>query len=182
MRPSSAAIREGINLADKINPINETNEEARRLARQLIDGARFGALAVLDPETGAPYVSRVGTGTDAAGCPVILVSSLSRHTQGLLRNGQCSLLLGEPGKGEALTHPRVTLMGIARKIERTSDDHEETVGSYLAKQPKAQLYLGLGDFNFFRIAVDRGHLNGGFGKAFVLAPSDLGLPGEPSGK
>jgi heme iron utilization protein len=163
-------------LADKINPINETNEEARFLARNLIDDARFGALAVFDPETSAPHVSRVGAGTDAGGHPVILVSALARHTQGLLRNAQCSLLLGEPGKGEALTHPRVTLMGQAIRIERPSEDHDQTARAYLMKQPKAKLYLGLGDFSFFRLLISRAFLNGGFGKAFVLHASDLGLP------
>lgn len=162
-------------MADKINPINETNEDARLLARQLIDGARFGALAVSDPETGTPYVSRVGVGTDANTSPVVLISSLSRHTQGLLRSASCSLLLGEPGKGEALTHPRITLTGEAIRIDRPSEDHDQTANAYLIKQPKAQLYLGLGDFSFFRFSVSRAYLNGGFGKAFVLDASDLGL-------
>jgi heme iron utilization protein len=164
---------EGRELADKINPIRTTDNEVRALARQLIDDARFGALAVSDPETGAPYVSRVGVGTDGLGSPVILVSSLSRHTQGLLRVPNCSLLLGEPGKGEALTHPRITLMCAAERIERDSGAHAEIARLYLLKQPKAQLYLGLGDFSFFRLPAGKAHLNGGFGKAFVLTAADL---------
>jgi heme iron utilization protein len=163
-------------LADKINPVRETNDEARALARELINGARFGALAVCDPETGAPYVSRVGAGTDADGVPVILVSSLSRHTQGLLRDGRCSLLLGEPGKGEALTHPRITLMCMAERVDRESGAHEDIARCYLLKQPKAQLYLGLGDFAFFRLHMTKAFLNGGFGKAFVLTAKDLAAP------
>jgi heme iron utilization protein len=164
---------EGRELADKINPIRNTDDEARALARQLINDARFGALAVSDPETGMPHVSRVGVGTDSQGSPVILISSLSRHTQGLLRAATCSLLLGEPGKGEALTHPRITLMCTAARIERDSSAHEDIAQSYLKKQPKAQLYLGLGDFSFFRLHVEKAYLNGGFGKAFVLTAADL---------
>jgi heme iron utilization protein len=166
-------------LADKINPIRTTDDEARALVRQLIDDARFGALAVFDPETGAPHVSRVGCGTDGHGAPVILVSSLSRHTQALSKDARCSLLLGEPGKGEALTHPRVTLMCIAHKVDRPARAHEEIAHFYLAKQPKAQLYLGLGDFSFYRMLVERAYLNGGFGKAFVLTAADLIAPGKP---
>ncbi len=160
-------------MADKINPIPTTDDKARILARKLIDGARFGALAVSDPETGAPYVSRVGAGTDPGGTPVILISSLSRHTQGLLRAAHCSLLLGEPGKGEALTHPRITLMCMAERIDRDSAEHEVIARVYLLKQPKAQLYLGLGDFSFFRLQIGKAYLNGGFGKAFVLTADDL---------
>lgn len=163
-------------MADKINPIRATDGDARALARQLIDDARFGALAVCDPETGAPYVSRVGVGTDASGVPVILISTLSRHTQGLLRDPRCSLLVGEPGKGEALTHPRITLMCIAVRIDRDGPEHEETARLYLLRQPKAQLYLGLGDFNFFRLRIEKAYLNGGFGKAFALTQHDLALP------
>jgi heme iron utilization protein len=166
---------EGEVLADKINPIRETNEEARTLARQLIDSARFGALGVIDPDTSAPHVSRVGCGTNFHGMPVILVSSLSRHTHALLKDARCSLLLGEPGKGEALTHPRITLMGEVSQIQRGSEDHVQTAKAYLAKQPKAKLYLSLGDFSFFRLNVERAYLNGGFGKAFVLDAADLGL-------
>lgn len=169
-------------MADKINPIRTTDDEARTLARQLIYGARFGALAVHDPETQAPHVSRVGVGTDAKGAPVILISTLSRHTQGLGLNPRCSLLLGEPGKGEALTHPRITLMCSAQRLDRSSADHEETARAYLAKQPKAQLYLGLGDFNFFRLNVEKAYLNGGFGKAFVLTADDLRRPETDSAR
>ena len=38
----------------KKNVIRETDAEAVRLAKTLIRTARFGALAVLDPENGAP--------------------------------------------------------------------------------------------------------------------------------
>jgi len=40
--------------------------------------------------------------------------------------------------------------------------------------PKAQLYIGFADFSLLRLKVSAGHLNGGFGKAFVLTPEDLG--------
>ena len=39
------------------------------------------------------------------------MSELAGHRQALERNGACSLLVGEPGKGDPLAHPRVTLIG-----------------------------------------------------------------------
>ena len=64
----------------KKDVIRETDAEAIRLAKTLIRTARYGALAVLDPETGAPLASRVGVATDVDGAPLILVSLLSAHT------------------------------------------------------------------------------------------------------
>ncbi len=41
------------------NPIRETDDEARRLARRLIGEANYASLAVLDEDTGFPVVSRI---------------------------------------------------------------------------------------------------------------------------
>ena len=40
-------------MADKSNPIRETNQEAIDLARGLVRKAKYGALAFTDPQTGA---------------------------------------------------------------------------------------------------------------------------------
>ena len=103
------------------SPIRPTDNEARELARQLVDRARFAALATL--EDGRPMVSRVAIGTDGAGAPVSLISELSQHTKALKSDARASLLLGEPGdKGDPLTHPRLTLQ--CRTILVPHDDAE----------------------------------------------------------
>ena len=66
--------------ARKKDVIRETDADAIRLARTLVRGARFGALAVLDPNDGSPQASRVAVATDLDGAPLILVSGLSGHT------------------------------------------------------------------------------------------------------
>ncbi|TIX34331.1 MAG: HugZ family protein, partial [Mesorhizobium sp.] len=93
----------------KKDVIRETDAEAIRLAKTLIRSARFGALAVIEPGTGSPLASRVGVATDLDGAPLILVSMLSAHTGAILADPRCSLLVGEPGKGDPLAHPRLTL-------------------------------------------------------------------------
>src|SRR5690554_2728845 len=93
--------------------LRETDAEAIRLARTLVRTARFGAMAVLDPASGSPYVSRVAVASDHDGAPLILVSSLSGHTSGLMADPRCSLLLGEPGKGDPLAYPRISIACIA---------------------------------------------------------------------
>ena len=153
--------------------IRPTDADAIRLAKTLIRSARYGAIAVLDPETGAPLASRVGVATDIDGTPLILVSMLSAHTRAIIADPRCSLLLGEPGKGDPLAHPRITLVCRAVRLERGTPGQARAERRYLNRNPKAQLYVGLGDFSFFRLEIARGSLNGGFGKAYNLTAADL---------
>lgn len=160
---------------DEVNPIRDTDDEARALARRLLDEARFGALGVLDPTTGAPVVTRIAVGTAPSGAPLTLISSLAFHTGALRADPRCSLLLGEPGdRGDPLTHPRVTLACRASFLPREGPDHARIRAQYLASHPKATLYVDFADFSFVVFAVESAALNGGFGKAFRLTTSDLG--------
>lgn len=157
----------------KKDVIRETDAEAIRLARTLIRTARYGAIAVLDPETGAPLASRVGTATDIDGTPLILVSMLSAHTRALIADSRCSLLVGEPGKGDPLAHPRITISCNALQLQSETAERARAERRYLNRHPKAKLYAGLGDFHFFRLEPARASLNGGFGKAYLLGRHDL---------
>lgn len=158
---------------DRPSVLRETDGEARRLARTLLRAARSCALAVLEPETGVPFASRTLTGTDTDGTPVILVSALSVHTQALRRDPRASLLAGEPGKGDPLAHPRLTVICNAEEVLRESEAHAALRERFVRRHPKARLYVDFPDFAFFRLVPQRAHLNGGFGKAFVLTADDL---------
>ncbi len=156
------------------SPIRPTDDDARRMARALIDGARIGALGVRDPDTGAPMVSRVAVATDADGVPVTLVSDLSHHTRALKADPVCSLLVGEPGsKGDPLNHPRLTVQARAVFLRHGEPGHAELRARYLGQHPKAKHYIDFADFTFARHVPTAANLNGGFGKAFVLKPEDI---------
>ena len=157
--------------------IRQTDAEAIRLAKTLMRTARFGALAVFEPGTGAPFASRVGVATDADGTPLILVSQLSAHTGAIRADPRCSLLLGEPGKGDPLAHPRITLICRAAKLKPGTPERDRAERRYLNRNPKAKLYVALSDFSFFRLEVERASLNGGFGKAYLLTRDNLILGG-----
>ncbi|WP_238365946.1 HugZ family protein [Mesobacterium pallidum] len=160
--------------ADKINPIRPTDDEARALARSLLEGARFAALAVTDATTGTPMVTRIALGTDARGTPLSLVSTLSQHTTALAKDPNCALLVGEPGdKGDPLTHPRLSIQARAEIVARDDPRHAPLADRYLADHPKARLYADFGDFRYVLFTPTRALLNGGFGKAFELTPDDL---------
>ena len=156
------------------NPIRPTDDEARALARSLMDQARFAALAVISPESQAPTVTRIGFGTGDDGAPVTLISNLSAHTRALQANPACSLLIGEPGdKGDPLTHPRLTLDATASFVPRDAPAHAALRDSWLAQHPKAKLYVDFADFGFVRFAPRTAFLNAVFGNACRLAPRDL---------
>jgi heme iron utilization protein len=150
-------------------PYQPVDEAARAQAAALMTGARTAALGVLDA-TGAPSVSRVATAM-IDGAPALLVSSLSAHARALAADPRCSLLVGEPGaKGDPLTHPRLTLSGHAVLADKAAGRAE-----WLVQHPKAQLYIDFADFSLLRVLVQSAFLNAGFGRAFLLAPADLGL-------
>lgn len=163
-------------IAPRPDPFLSADDEARDMARRLVAGATYAAIAVLEPDTGLPFCSRIGLGTDAQGLPLALVSMLAHHTRALQANPACCLLIGEPGpKGDPLTHPRLTLNGRAEILPNACPAHEEMAAQYLRRHPKAKLYIGFADFHFVRFQIDEAFLNGGFGKAYVLTPADLGL-------
>ncbi len=156
----------------KKDVIRKTDAESIRLAKTLVRSARHGAIAF-----GAPSINRVGVATDLDGTPLILVSMLSAHTPAILADPRCSLLVGVTGKGDPLAHPRISLSCRAVRLERGSPDHVRTERRYLNHNPKAKLYAGLGDFSIFRLEPETGSLNAGFGKAYMLARSDLLVAG-----
>jgi putative heme iron utilization protein len=160
-------------MSDKPSVLRETDDEAREQARMLLRSARYAALAVIDPETGFPSVSRVLTGTDIDGVPVILVSGLSAHTKALSKDPRASVLLGEPGKGDPLAHPRLSVQCNAEGVDRADPLHDRIRSRFLARHPKAKLYIDFPDFRFFRLIPLAASLNGGFGRAYALTGADL---------
>jgi putative heme iron utilization protein len=142
------------------------------LARSLLDLARYASLATVD-ETGHPSASLVSFALDEDRAPILLVSSLSSHTMQMRKDPRCALLVGEPGKGDPLAHPRLTLSCLADFIARPGAENDRLRPLYLAHQPKAELYIDFGDFAFVRLKILSASLNGGFGKAYRLTADDL---------
>ncbi len=154
------------------DPIRPTDDQARSLAHSLLANSRWAALATLE-ENGHPSASLVSFALDTDNTPVLLISALSSHTMHLRRDPRCALLVGEPGKGDPLAHPRVTISCQAEFIARPSAENDRLRSIYLLRQPKAELYIDFGDFAFVKLAMLSASLNGGFGKAYRLTSDDL---------
>ncbi|MDB5587699.1 MAG: Pyridoxamine 5-phosphate oxidase [Devosia sp.] len=160
--------------------LQPTDADAIRLGKTLLRTARHGALSCLDPISGAPLVSRVGVSTNFDGAPVLLISGLAAHTAALVADPRCALLLGDPGKGDPLAHPRISISALATTIGRDHPDHVRIAARYLSHQPKAKLYAELGDFRFVRLEPQSASLNGGFGRAYALGAGDLLSSNDPA--
>lgn len=151
------------------------DDAARALARRLLAEARHGALAFADPESGAPGISRVALGLDAAGVPVSLMSSLTQHEPALRARPDAALMVGEVGaKGDPLTHPRLMLTVRAAFVAADDPDRPALRDLWLRDHPKSTLYVDFADFHFVRLVPVSALLNGGFGRAHRLDAADLG--------
>ncbi len=153
---------------------NEAHAEAVADAKRLMRLARTGALATLEAAGGAPLTTLIGVASDFDGAPLILLSTLSRHTKNLAHDPRASLLLtGRHERGDPLNHPRVTLGG---RVERRPEPRAKV--RYLQRNPKAALYADFADFAVFELRIQDVHFNGGFGRAAPLTPAEVLSPRE----
>ena len=139
--------------------------------RDLIRRCDRAALATALPgEAGAwPYASLVLVAVDHDLSPILLMSDLAEHSKAIATDSRVALLFdGTAGLAQPLTGPRVTVMGRAART-----DDERLKQRFLRHHSDAALYAGFGDFNFYKVTLERTHLVGGFGKIRWIAPGEL---------
>ncbi len=147
--------------------------DAKSTAKKLLRSVRAGALATIDRNTGHPFASLVNVATDSDGSPLILPSRLSSHTANLEVDNRASVLLATVGRGDPLAHPRLTVFGRFFQVARESPDEAKLRQRFLARHPKAELYVGFADFSVWRLAMESAHLVAGFGRAGHLTAADM---------
>jgi heme iron utilization protein len=160
------------------DPRQPADFEPVPLAKSLLRRLRSGALGTLDSVNGGPLATLITVATESSGAPLILTSRLSHHTANLLSDPRCSLLLAERGKGDPLAHPRLSLTGKAHVIERDGEEGARVRRRFLARHPKAALYVDFPDFLFWRVEIGMAHLNGGFARAWSGAGAEILTPCE----
>lgn len=149
------------------NGASDMNDDQKKAslieARQTFETARTGTLSVLDFETGGPLGALVNVALTPDCEPVILTSTLSRHTQCLDRDGRASVMVTGllPAKGDPLTGFRATLTGTMARA-----DDAETRAIYLKHHPYAELYADFGDFGFWRMTSQKLYVVAGFGRVY----------------
>lgn len=96
---------------------------------------------------------------DAAGRPVVFVSSMAMHTKNLVEDLRASLLVVQPDiSGDPLAAARVTLVGTM--VAPSADEVRET---YLARHENARYWQDFADFAYYRLEVAAAYFIGGFG-------------------
>lgn len=161
-------------MTDPTDPVRPADAQARTLARTLVQRAGTAGLSFLHPQNGAPFISRIAIGTGPQGELTALLSGIALHSQALRIAPAAALLIGEVApKGDPLASPRLALQVIAQVLARDDDQHQVRRETWLKSHPKAALYIDFADFFFVRFGISGGILNGGFGKAFYIDPSDL---------
>ena len=138
--------------------------------KSLLSTQKHGVLAVADRDSGISYGAYVNYACDAKGYPIMLISTLARHTQALNANPAASLLVADlPLSGDILTGQRACFMGHCRKIEYS----EDMTAAYLAQHPYAAVYIGFSDFSFWRLQPELIHTVAGFGQIATLPATEV---------
>lgn len=155
------------------DPVQPANAAAMVLAQGLLT-LGHAALAWSDPDTGTPGISRIAFARDPEVGLLTLISGLAPHFRALQANPACALMLGEVGeKGDPLTHPRLMIQARAAFVAPDDPARPEMRARWLARAPKATVYIDLPDFAFVRLTPVSALLNGGFGRAHRIDPADL---------
>lgn len=141
-------------------------------ARQLLRRARTAALGTSNLDPTGPYISLANIATDGAGYPVIFISKLAWHTRNILADPSGSVMVSEiPAEGDALTGPRVTVMGEFQPVAAA-----DIAGRYAEHHPAARFYLEFPDFSFWRLFPRKIHAVAGFGRIETMEPDEVFLP------
>ena len=122
--------------------------------------AVMSTISKTDP--GYPGGSVVGFAPDEDGRPLFFFSGMSTHTQDLLVEPKCSLTVAAKDfKGAA--DGRVNLMGQCHLV-KDAEEKEKAKEIYKLKHPGA-FWVEFGDFNVFRMDVEKVRFVGGFARA-----------------
>ena len=138
--------------------------------RALLRAERQGMLSTLSVRhLGHPFGSVVPYVLWESGEPLLYLSRLAAHTQNLLVDPRCSLLIGD-STSKDVQPARATLVGACRPLPPEAQGAGRS--AFAARHPDSQA-LALPDFTAFRLAVDEIRWVGGFAAAAWLAPHTL---------
>ncbi len=142
----------------------ESNQGSASLseeARQLVAANRRGVLGTLLLKDGYPYASLVDYAPLPDGDVIMFLSRLAEHQKYLTADNRISLLIAPGIMAEnALAQPRASLVGRAELVE----DRRAMAEIYLQYHPAARQYINFGDFQFYRLRVEKVRYIAGFGR------------------
>jgi putative heme iron utilization protein len=136
----------------------KTEAELGTQARSLVRSVDRGSLATTMRDDQWPYASLVMIATCYDGSPLLLILELAEHTQNILKDRRCGLLIdGTAGLDTPLTGSRITLTGNLQKTGGSG-----SIERYIRRHADAAIYAGFADFALYQMTVDRVHMVAGF--------------------
>lgn len=148
--------------------------EETTLLKELLTARRVLSVSVLldsVPYTGLlPFAMRPDFGA-----ALVHASSLARHTAGLADGNRISFLVHARDNPDAdpLQLPRLTMQGVSRLVAREGADYPAARQTYVAKFPASEPIFGLGDFNLYALAPQKGRFVVGFGRAYNVTAETI---------
>jgi len=141
-------------------------------ARSLLRAARS---ATLGTQTGGQPFSALVTPATAPDLSVLLLlSSLSEHTRHLQAEPRCALMVAGAAEGaNPQTAPRLTVTGLAERLDDGQIEDEGLKARWLAVHPYAALYADFEDFSLWRVRPAGGLFVGRFARATRLRQAEL---------
>jgi putative heme iron utilization protein len=169
LEPEVAAAMQAYQEHQQSAPKLDWATDVRTLVQYNHGFAVMSTFSKSDPDY--PGGSVVGFAPDERGRPVFVFSGMSAHTQDILANPRCSVTVAAKDfKGAA--DGRVNLMGRCELI-RDPAEREAAKRTYMRKHPGA-FWANFGDFNWFRMQVDKVRFVGGFARAGGVTAEEYG--------
>lgn len=154
--------------------------QARRLLREAMTGTLASLMAAAagaesGPWAGWPHASLVLLAAAPDGAPLLLLSDLAQHTRNARNDGRVALLVSAMPAAAAIADPlsgaRASLLGRLAPVAGQLSAGDALLARFLARHPAARDYAAFGDFNLWRLQVERVHLVAGFGR-IAWAPGE----------
>ena len=151
---------------------------AEQVRTLMVKAKHFGVLATThhDPELAhAPFGSIVNVAVDPSSKDVFFFASrLAEHTANLERDPRASVLFNfSQGEGDRLSTSRATLVGEAKRVEKTP----QLVRAFRDLHPNAA-YVAFDDFHAYVLTTKRVRYIAGFGEMSWVSRADF-LAAEP---
>ena len=150
------------------------DNDSKKILIHLIENSKIASLGT--SSNNQPFISMVAYSVNEKFSEFyILISQLAKHSKNITDNKKISLMICQP-ETEAdnpQTLARVSVTGIAQLIERNSEEYNSAKNSYLIKNKNAEMYFRLGDFQLYKLRINKARFVAGFAKTFNLSKESL---------
>ena len=148
--------------------------DSKQLLVELIENSKIASLGTCTDNQ--PYVSMVSFSVKENFSEFyILISQLAKHSKNITKNNKISLMIcqAETEAANPQTLARISMTGKAKLIERNKEEYLSAKNNYLTKNINSEKYFSLGDFQLYKLEIEKARFVAGFAKTFNLSSESL---------